>query len=409
MALFRQEVLDRKVDRLSGDVAIALPTSWQTIGLLLFGALVIALVFLWQAPYSRVQVATGSIVPDKGVAQIVPTRSGIITDIAVEEGESVDGGTLLVSIRSEEDQQGGASATAQVEAAIRRQDASLAMQVDMANRAAAAQQAQIAAQQSGIQAEIAQLQSQITIQQSLVESAQSEFDRARDIAERGFISERDLQARQDTLLSRRQELLRLNQTLGSRRSALLEAERARSSVAAQSGSQSALIAADRAAVAQQAASASGARAYALKAPVDGQVTALTARSGQAVQPGTPLMTIVPSGARLRAELYVDSSAIGFVEEGQDVRLAVDAYPYQRFGTVPGKVLTVSRSVVTRAGPNGQPMSFYIVTVAPTTDTIRAYGRDYPLSPGMSLSARIIAEKQSLLEWLFEPLFAVRNR
>ena len=32
-----------------------------------------------------------------------------------------------------------------------------------------------------------------------------------------------------------------------------------------------------------------------------------------------------------------------------------------------------------------------------------------LVPGMSLTARIVTENQSLIEWLFEPLFAVRNR
>ena len=46
---------------------------------------------------------------------------------------------------------------------------------------------------------------------------------------------------------------------------------------------------------------------------------------------------------------------------------------------------------------------------PTVTTIAAYGRRYPLSTGMSLTARIVAEDQSLLQWLFEPLYAVRNR
>ncbi|WP_240310977.1 HlyD family efflux transporter periplasmic adaptor subunit [Altererythrobacter sp. ZODW24] len=409
MALFRQEALQQRSDRLSGDVAIAVPVAWQTIGYLLFGALVIALIFLSVASYSRVEVATGTITPDKGVAQIVPTRGGIITDISVEEGQQVNAGELLVSISSEEEQQGGESASARIEQAIALQDASLAAQIDMANRASAAQQAQIAAQRSGLQSEISQLESQITLQQTLVASARREYDRAVEIADRGFISERDLQSRQDGYLSRQQELLRLNQTLGSRRSALVEAARASSSVAAQSGSQSALIAADRAAVAQQAASARGARSYALKAPVGGQVSAMIARGGQSVSPGTALMTIVPEGASLRAELLVSSNAIGFIQPGQDVRLAVDAFPYQRFGTVPGKVLTVSRSAVLRPGQNGAPVPVYIVTVEPSVTTITAFGKKQALVPGMALTARIVAEEQSLLEWLFEPLYAVRNR
>jgi membrane fusion protein len=41
--------------------------------------------------------------------------------------------------------------------------------------------------------------------------------------------------------------------------------------------------------------------------------------------------------------------------------------------------------------------------------VSAFGRDEPLVSGMTLSARIVTEKQSLLEWLFEPLFAVQRR
>jgi membrane fusion protein len=44
-----------------------------------------------------------------------------------------------------------------------------------------------------------------------------------------------------------------------------------------------------------------------------------------------------------------------------------------------------------------------------TEAVTAFGRSEPLVSGMTLSARIVTEKQSLLEWLFEPLYAVRRR
>ena len=121
------------------------------------------------------------------------------------------------------------------------------------------------------------------------------------------------------------------------------------------------------------------------------------------------MTIVPAGAKLRAELAVPSAAIGFVKQGQQVRLAIDAFPYQRFGTVTGKVQTVSASAVNAQGPNGTMIAVYPVTVVIDRPSIAAYGRTEPLVSGMTLTARIVTEKQSLLEWLFEPLFAVQRR
>ena len=121
------------------------------------------------------------------------------------------------------------------------------------------------------------------------------------------------------------------------------------------------------------------------------------------------MTIVPPGAELQAELAVPSSAIGFVEAGQEVSLAIDAFPYQRFGTVKGEVLTVAESALSQQGANGAVVAVYPVRVKLNADAVTAFGRSEPLISGMTLSARIVTEKQSLLEWLFEPLYAVRRR
>jgi membrane fusion protein len=98
-----------------------------------------------------------------------------------------------------------------------------------------------------------------------------------------------------------------------------------------------------------------------------------------------------------------------VKVGQDVRLAVDAFPYQRFGTVRGKVVTVATSSMSAQGEDGRPIVVYPVTVELEQPSVAAYGRREPLVSGMTLTARIVTEKQSLLQWLFEPLFAVQRR
>lgn len=407
--LFRSEVLQQKKDRLSGEVAIAVPVQWQLIGYLIFGGLVAAIIFLSLASYARVETVAGTIVPDKGVAAIMPTRGGVITDILVREGEKVEQGDILAEIRAEEDAASGLSAAAMTQQAIAQQDASLIAQMAAARRAANAQNSQIAVQAAGLRSEIDQLQSQITLQQSLVTSAREDLKRARSVAERGFISQRDLQAREDTLVTRQQQLSQLQQNLTSRRATLAELSNSTANISAQAESQAASIAASRAQVAQQAAGNEGARSYALSAPVAGTVTALTMRSGQRVNAQSGLMSIVPKGAKLRAELNVPSQAIGFVKKGQEVRLALDAFPYQRFGTVNGKVSTVASSAVSQRTADGAVVSFYPIIVELDATQINAFGRSENLISGMTLTARIVTENQSLIKWLFEPLFAVQKR
>lgn len=407
--LFRSEVLQQKKDRLSGEVSIAIPMPWQVIGYLIFGALIIAIVFLSLATYARVEVVNGAIVPDKGVAAIIPTRAGTITEVMVEDGERVERGTTLVAVRAEEASATGLSAAELTEQAIAQQDASLVAQLTATQRSAAAQQSQITVQAAGLRSEIDQLEAQITLQKTLVNSAQLDLDRATGVAERGFISQADLRAREDTLLARQQQLSQLQQSLTSRRASLAELTNSAASISAQTQSQVANIAASRAQVAQQAAGNEGARSFALSAPIGGTVTALTIRSGQRVNTQSQVMAIIPDGAKLRAELSVPSQAIGFVKVGQEVRLAIDAFPYQRFGTVTGTVRTVAATAISQPTPSGAVVSVYPVVVELDSTQISAFGRQENLVAGMTLTARIITEDQSLIEWLFEPLFAVRNR
>lgn len=407
--MFRPEAIHHRADRLSGDVSIALPVSWQAVGYLVFGGVAAAFAFLALADYARIETVTGSIVPDTGVSAVVPTRAGVITRLAVKEGQIVAAGEELAAIRAEEDSAEGPTAAARIGEAIARQDASLSQQAAAAMLAARAQQGQLGAQRSGLLAEIAQLEAQIAIQTDLVESARRDFERTRDVAARGFVSARDMQYREELLMSRRQGLSQLTQSLAARRASLVEAERSAAQVMAQAAAQTAGLSANRAQVAQQAANSDGSRSYVLRAPVAGRVTALTARAGQPVTPQGQILAIVPQGSVLQAELAVPSSAIGFIKPGQSVRLAIDAFPYQRFGTASGKVLSVPASAVSRPAPGGGVISTYPVIVALDRASIAAFGRNEALVSGMTLTARITTEKQSLLEWLFEPLYAVRKR
>ena len=120
------------------------------------------------------------------------------------------------------------------------------------------------------------------------------------------------------------------------------------------------------------------------------------------------MVIVPDGGRPRVELYVPTSAAGFLNKGQEVRLAVDAFPYERFGTVEARISDISSTAVAQQTNVGS-VPVYLVTAELARASVSAFGKKQPLVSGMTLTARIVTRKQSLFEWLFEPLFAVARR
>src|SRR5512132_1634963 len=87
------------------------------------------------------------------------------------------------------------------------------------------------------------------------------------------------------------------------------------------------------------------RRIVIPAPQDGTVTAIQAEPGGRADTTVPLLSIVPTGSKLEAQLFSPSRAIGFVRPGQRVRLRYQAFPYQKFGQYEGIVAFVSRSAI----------------------------------------------------------------
>jgi membrane fusion protein len=201
-SLFRKEALQHRADRLHGDVSLAVPIAWQLVGYLLLAALAIALIFLATASYSRVETVGGAIVLDRGVASIVPSRPGIVTDVLVRDGQRVRRGETLARIRSEEDMTAGGTTPQRILEALGEQDHRLSSQAELVRTAASAERGRLAAQISGLGEEIVSLDAQIGSQRRLVEVAENEFSATGRVAARGFISRRDLDSRETALLAR---------------------------------------------------------------------------------------------------------------------------------------------------------------------------------------------------------------
>lgn len=157
---------------------------------------------------------------------------------------------------------------------------------------------------------------------------------------------------------------------------------------------------------------------AITAPVDGVATAVVGELGQMADARRPLLSVVPADSRLEAQLYAPSRAVGFVKPGAAVRLRYQAYPYQKFGHAEGKVVSVARtalpageiSALLPAGVENQTHEpLYLITVALTAQTIRAYGKEHPLQAGMLLEADVLQETRRLYEWVLEPLFSLTGK
>ena len=65
----------------------------------------------------------------------------------------------------------------------------------------------------------------------------------------------------------------------------------------------------------------------LLSPVDGIVNAVNVTTiGEVAEPGEPVVTLVPAGRELYVEAYLLNRDVGFVAQGQEVRIKLEAFP-----------------------------------------------------------------------------------
>jgi hemolysin D len=145
----------------------------------------------------------------------------------------------------------------------------------------------------------------------------------------------------------------------------------------------------------------------LKAPQDGVVKDLaTHTEGAVLQSGTVLMTIVPANEPLRAEVWVSNQDRGFVREGQKVRLKIAPYPFQKYGMVEGVVKHVSADATEQPDPEAKASSSgyrFRSMVELNVQNLESDGVRHRLTPGMQVDAEIALGRRTVLEYMLSPV------
>jgi hemolysin D len=138
----------------------------------------------------------------------------------------------------------------------------------------------------------------------------------------------------------------------------------------------------------------------LVAPVDGTVQQLNVHTvGGVVPAAQPLMEIVPKQAQVEVEGFLENKDIGFVREGQEAQVKIDAFPYTKYGTIPAIVTHVSRDAIQDEKKGWR----YSVKVTLKRATMNIDGREVNVSPGMTSSVEIKTGTRRVIEYVLSPL------
>jgi HlyD family type I secretion membrane fusion protein len=139
----------------------------------------------------------------------------------------------------------------------------------------------------------------------------------------------------------------------------------------------------------------------IKAPISGTVINTTVHSERSavIRPGEPLLEIVPEGARLLIEANLRPDEITKVHEGQHTDVTLSAFDRRSTPRLPGVVDYVSADQISRETPAGT-MSYYVVHVVVDKEELEKAGAY--LYPGMPAVCYITTERRTILSYLLEP-------
>jgi membrane fusion protein (multidrug efflux system) len=242
-------------------------------------------VWAWHELYGRWNESTDDAYVNGNVVEITPLVTGTVTSIGADDGDLVRAGQVLLQFDPS--------------------DAAVGLQSAEANLGKTVRQVR------GLYSNVDGMKAQLAAQRAEVKKAQDNYNRRKNLAAGGAISQEELSHAHDDLISAQSALNNVQQQLAS-------------SVALVDDTEVSSHPDVKAAAAQlRQAYLANARST-LIAPVTGYVAKRTVQLGQRVQPGTALMAVIPLN-----ELWIDANfketQLGKMRIGQPVEIESDLY------------------------------------------------------------------------------------
>ena len=362
-------------------------TAWLLLGAFVF-ALLIAIVMRLPETVRCPFV----LIPATGADPVQSTVRAIISNVGVDEGQPVKAGQELFVLRSDE--------IRDLDTQFRTLTEDLHSKEESLARYETAYTAQL-----GIKtAEIEQAKSEVKFRENHANTSRDLVTRMEKLAKQGGESEIDLVKLKLDLAGSEKDLSVAQRTV---QQVNLDRERMETEHARQRGEQQSEIEKLKMRIGALKTDLQNAHQNLLtvRSPYDGVVISMDQRTvGSVVQQGQVLCQLARKNSKPRARLTLNEAGLPKLIVAQRIRYFFEAYPYQRYGTVSGKLDWISPSaVITSDGSH-----FTALGSLDRDDISSRAGKVLPLRVGMRGNAHIVVGGRTMIEYAFEPIRQLRE-
>ncbi|MEC4727858.1 HlyD family efflux transporter periplasmic adaptor subunit [Shewanella sp. D64] len=411
-AFFRRQAVDAQKQKLHGDISLAQPISIYFSTSILLIIIVVIVLFLSFSHYARKETVRGYLVPDKGLIKTYADRSGNIEKLHVSEGDNVEEGAILATIVLRRSMLSGEELRESLMDELNQQ-------LKLLNTEEAVNKTMQSNDTERLNMEITDHYAALSVLDNLdmllVDKLQLQFSQQTQhekLYNEGFLSTLDYQTQQEKLINIRQEIESLKSNQVQIQSQLNTARAALTLLPSQYALKDSDRARQRSELQRQINETENNYRYVIRATDAGTVTSIQVVEGEFIVTNRPLMSLIPEGAQLVAELLLPSRSAGFVKSGDEARLRLDAFPYQRFGFLSSRVSRIDKALLLD-GEASVPVTLsepvYRIRTLLSMQSMLAYGDQFPLKSGMLLEADIVLDRRSLLDRLLDPIYSLQGR
>jgi membrane fusion protein len=407
LPLFRDEALQARRHGWLGEVVLDQAPSARLLATGLVLACSGVLMLLAFGDYTRRTRVAGQLVPTQGLATVVAPVAGVVAELKVHEGQRLLPGQSLLQVVVPGATRGVQNTRASVEQSVLSRTEAVRAAYRAQRQQLHAKAGALTQQHGLVEIELRQMDAELETRRHQHQLAEQALQRFRRLHAGRYVTDLQLQQQESQLLDALGSLQALQRQKLAAGQRLAQLEQALQEIPAERAAVEAMEQRDLAVLEQERVELRARGESVVMAPIAGSVGVLFVHAGQAVQAGQPLLALLPASSQLEAHLIVPGAAIGFISPGDAVLLRYAAYPYQKFGQHPGRVLRISRNALSAGEGGGEPG--YRVVVALQRQSVRAAGRERPLRPGLLVEADILGERRRLWEWLVEPLQTLRGQ
>jgi multidrug resistance efflux pump len=362
-------------------------TAWLLLAAFLFALLVAIVMRLPETVHCQFVL-----IPAAGADPIQSPRQAIISHVAVEEGQPVKLGETLFVLRSDE---------------IRGWDTQFrTLTEDLRSKEESLTQSETAyaAQLEIKKAEIEQAKSEVKFRENHASTSRELVSRMEKLAKQGGESEIDLVKLKLDLAGSEKDFSVAQRTL---QQVQLDRERTETEHARQRAEQQSEIEKLKMRIDALKTDLENTHQNLLtvRSPYEGVITSMDQRTvGSFVQQGQVLCQLAPKDAKQRARMILPEAGVAKLAIAQRVRYFFEAFPYQRYGAVTGKLDWISPSAVTTSDGS----HFIALGSLDRYEISQQAGKVLPLRVGMKGDAHVIVGARTLIEYAFEPIRQLRE-